>query len=154
MWLCFVSHKPCKWRARFDEYQPLPVFYVRFRKINQIHMFSYVKISNISGIFDKKRFIRLMHRWTRKIKSLEWLGEKNRLGGGSNLGWWGEICASGAPNDYFRSSETPFAATHCLQEPTFLPSVRTYFFSLRACVTVWCSYWPSAKMLYNKFYSL
>jgi hypothetical protein len=34
------------------------------------------------------------------------------LGRGSNLGGWGEICASGAPNDFSRPSETPNAPTH------------------------------------------
>ena len=33
---------------------------------------------------------------------------------------WGEICASGAPNDFSRSSETPFATTHFPQEPFFI----------------------------------
>ncbi len=30
---------------------------------------------------------------------------------------WGEICASGAPNDFSRSSETPNAPTHFPDEP-------------------------------------
>ncbi|MFH1884563.1 MAG: hypothetical protein ABIL62_17850, partial [Planctomycetota bacterium] len=32
-------------------------------------------------------------------------------------GTWGEICASGAPNDFSRSSETPIAPTHYSEEP-------------------------------------
>lgn len=32
---------------------------------------------------------------------------------------WGEICASGAPNDFSRSSETPNAPTHFPDEPFF-----------------------------------
>jgi len=30
---------------------------------------------------------------------------------------WGEICASGAPNDFSRLSETPNAPTHFPDEP-------------------------------------
>jgi hypothetical protein len=33
----------------------------------------------------------------------------------------GEICASGAPNDFSRSSETPNTPTHYSQEPTLYP---------------------------------
>jgi len=33
---------------------------------------------------------------------------------------WGEICASGAPNDFSRSSETTNAPTHFSDEPSFL----------------------------------
>jgi hypothetical protein len=42
------------------------------------------------------RFIRLMRRWTKQR---------------------GEICASGAPNDFSRSSETPNTPTHFSEEP-------------------------------------
>ena len=66
------------------------------------------------------RFIRLMRRWTKQIRALELFGEKNRLPRGSNLGQAGEICASGAPNDFSRSSETPNTPTHYSEEPFIL----------------------------------
>ncbi len=74
---------------------------------------------------QKNGFIRLMRRWTKQIRALELFGEKNRLGRGSNLGRRGEICASGAPNDFSRSSETPNTTTHYSEEPFFL---QTQFF--------------------------
>ena len=36
---------------------------------------------------------------------------------------WGEICASGAPNDFSRPSETPNAPTHYSEEPKITPFV-------------------------------
>jgi len=41
------------------------------------------------------------------------------------LGCWGKIFASGAPNDFSRSSEMPIAHTHFPEEPFFLPSVKS-----------------------------
>jgi len=46
-------------------------------------------------------FIRLMRRWTKKIRALELFGEKNRLGRGSNLGQaGGNLCLWG-PERFF-----------------------------------------------------
>jgi hypothetical protein len=66
---------------------------------------------------------------------LEWLGEKNRLGRGSNLGCWGKICASGAPNDFSRSFETPIVPTHFPEEPkiyVFLTAYKGVFVQKRS----------------------
>ena len=56
-------------------------------------------MENVSDI--KIWFIRLMHRWTKKIRALELFGEKNRLPRGSNLGQaGGNLCLWG-PERFF-----------------------------------------------------
>jgi hypothetical protein len=82
-------------------------------------MLAYGSTASIQLFSIKKRIIRLMRRWTKQIRALELFGEKNRLGGGSNLGQAGEICASGAPNDFSRSPETPNTPHHYSEEPIF-----------------------------------
>ena len=64
-------------------------------------------------------FLRLMGRWTAQIGALELVREKNRLGRGVNLGRRGEIFASGAPNDFSRSSRTSNALAHYTEKPLF-----------------------------------
>ena len=46
-------------------------------------------------------FIRLMRRWTKKIRALELFGEKNRLPRGSNLGQAGGNLSLWAPERFF-----------------------------------------------------
>ncbi len=46
-------------------------------------------------------FIRLMRRWTKKIRALELFGEKNRLGRGSNLGQAGGNFCLWGPERFF-----------------------------------------------------
>lgn len=58
-----------------------------------------------------------MGKWPAQIGALELLREKNRLGRGSDLGTWGDICTSGAPNDFSRSYGIPRLPTHYSQEP-------------------------------------
>ncbi len=62
-------------------------------------------------------FIRLMRRWTKQIRALELCGEKIVWAEAQIWGRRGEICASGAPNDFSRSSETPNTPTHYSEEP-------------------------------------
>ena len=52
---------------------------------------------------------------------MELAGEKSRLGRGSNWGHGGGICASGAPNEFSRSSEAPHAPIHYSEEPENVP---------------------------------
>jgi hypothetical protein len=64
-------------------------------------------------------FIRLMRRRKGQVGLLELFREKNRLGRGANLGSRGEICASGAPNDFSRPFQTPNPPTHYSEEAFF-----------------------------------
>ncbi len=118
---CKISHPPTA-RLITESIPPhrTSTFEIRDRSRGNMLNFSFIRLMRRCTTITPQHVQAESDNLTRRI----WLREKS-FGQRLKLGAGGEICASGAPNDFCRSYDTPISLIHYSDEPRISHTLST-----------------------------